>query len=343
MTKYFLTAILALLLFINTDCKKDILTPEEIKPGSRNYTWTVDTIYGPYNPFTSITGSSPTDLWTANPGDAEKIFYHYDGVKWTTDLIPRSFSPFSIISLGQNNVWSAGDLGSIWKYDGSKWKEQLRLALGTDSIRPVFDDMYGFSENDIYATGICFASDQTKWGIIYHYDGNSWKQIDIPKISTNFIKIRESNNGKLYLRGVTDEQFIESTYQLYEFDGTTLTQIKSGTQANDQFGSIVELDDKIYFIIGFDLFDYVNSNFIKLARLSDLSEFLNVGFGRSVKDVFLGMRNGIAHYNGTNTEYLIKTEENTFVRTGIIFAKDVFMMGRDQKGNNLIYHGKLNE
>jgi hypothetical protein len=107
-----------LLSFINADCKKNIVTPEDIQPGSRNYTWTVDTVYGHYNPFTSITGTSPTDLWTANPGDADKIFYHYDGVKWTTDLIARPFSPFSIFSFSQNDVWSAGDLGNMTVFNG---------------------------------------------------------------------------------------------------------------------------------------------------------------------------------------------------------------------------------
>jgi hypothetical protein len=230
-----------------------------------------------------------------------------------------------------------------WKYDGFQWKEQLRLAIGTDGLRPVFQDIFGLSENNIYAAGLCFANDQNKWGIIFHYDGSSWKQVDIPKIRTNFIKIRKSNNGKLYLRGVTDEQFTESTYQLYEFDGRTLTQIKSGTQANYQFGSIIELGGKIYFINGYDLFDYANGNFIKIARLFDQPEILNVGFGRSTKDIFLGMQNGIAHYNSEDTENLVKTNENVWIRSGVVFEKDVFMMGRDSNGNNLIYHGKLNE
>ena len=53
------------------------------------------------------------------------------------------------------------------------------------------------------------------------------------------------------------------------------------------------------------------------------------------------MRDGIAHYNGENTEYLFKTQDNIYVRTGIAFEKDVFFVGMDMKGNNLIIHGKL--
>lgn len=336
-------ALCSLLLFLNADCRNDGITPEEIPPGSRNYTWAVDTIYGPYNPLFSISGSSPTDLWAAGPGDATNIFYHFDGSQWKTDSLPRSFAPYSIFSFAHNNVWSAGDLGKIWQFNGFEWKEQLRLATGLDSIRPAFQDIYGVSPNDIYATGVCFKQDQTRWGIIYHYDGTSWKQIPIPTINTNFIRIRKSNNGKYYIRGVTDNQFTESTFQLYEFDGTTLTQIHAGSQANDQFGSILELGGKVYFIIGYDLFDYIEGKFVKLARLSDQSEFMNVGIGRSVNDIFLGMRNGIAHFNGATTEYVIKTNENVFVRSGLVLDNYVFMRGRDLKGNNIFYRGKQNE
>ncbi|HEX7358763.1 MAG TPA: hypothetical protein VF270_13705, partial [Ignavibacteriaceae bacterium] len=67
------------------------------------------------------------------------------------------------------------------------------------------------------------------------------------------------------------------------------------------------------------------------------------GIGRNEKDIFLGMRDGIAHYNGENTIYLYRTTENIFVRKGILFEKEVFFLGRDINGNNLIFHGKLNE
>lgn len=345
MTKYFLIAISTLLLFINADCKKDIVNPDDIKLGSRNYTWTVDTIYAPYNLFGDITGTSPTDLWTANSGDADKIFYHFDGVKWNTDLIPRSLSPSSIYSLSSTNVWSGGDRGKIWHWDGSKWSEKYAHVIpgyteGTANI--IFEDIYAPSETDIYAIGQYY-NDSTRWGLIVHFNGTSWQQINIPKIRTAFAKIRKDTNGKMYLWGVTNEQFTESTYQFYEFDGVTLTQIKSGTQANDQLGTILELGNKIYFIIGYDFFKYENSKFIKIGRLSALSQFINAGIGRSVKDIFIGLLDGIAHYNGENTEYLIRFPVRVAITGFQIFEKDIFVIGWDQKGNNLIYHGKLNE
>ena len=327
---------------IVSSCDKSnnpVSNQDAVAPGRRDYVWTVDTIREPYNSFVDITGTSPQDLWTANPGDARKIFYHYDGSKWQTDLVFRSFAAKSIYSLSPNDVWSSGEEGRIWHFDGSTWKEVYKHSVGaiTDIV---FEDIYAIASNDIYAAGQYFDG-LDFWGIIVHYDGHSWKQIAIPQIRTAFITIRKISNGKLYLLGVTNELTKESTYQLYEFDGVQLKLIKSGTQAKNQMGGIINISSKVYFIIGFDFYDYNDGTFVRLGNLSDSNTFLNVAFGTSSKNIFLGMRDGIAHYNGENTEYLFKTQDNIYVRTGIAFEKDVFFVGMDMKGNNLIIHGKL--
>ena len=235
-----------------------------------------------------------------------------------------------------------GGQGKIWHFDGTRWNEQYSFSLNGNTQIYLLD-IYATSIMDIYAVGEYFVNQDT-WGIILHYDGGSWRQITIPQIRTAFTKIRKDTNGKFYLLGVTNEQYVASTYQLYQFDGKVLTQIKSGSQDNDQFGGILNFGNLVYFIIGFDFYSYKDTSFTKIGRLSDSPEFLNVGFGRNVDDVFLGMRNGIAHYNGEDTEYLIKTAGDIWIRNGMIFEKDVFLMGRDySNGNNLIYHGKLNE
>lgn len=346
MKKYFLIAISAQLLFINADCKNDIVSPDDTKPGSRNYAWTIDTVYAPYNLFGRITGTSPNDLWTANTGDAEKTFYHFDGNKWSTDLIARPISPSSIYSLSPTSVWSGGDRGKIWHWNGSVWSEKYihTIAGYTEGAANItFEDIYAQSEKDIYAVGQYY-NDSTRWGLILHFDGSSWQQINIPQIRTAFVKIRiDATNNKLFLWGVSNERFIESSYQFYEFDGETLLQIKSGTQANDQLGTILELGNKIYFIIGYDFFEYDNSNFIKIGHLSSLPQFINAGIGRSAKDIFVGLLDGIAHYNGENTEYLVHFHERVTITGFKIFEKDIFVIGWDLRGNNLIYHGKLHE
>jgi hypothetical protein len=100
------------------------LIPEEIKPGSRDYAWTVDTISIFSNNFMSIWGSSPEDMWGVGPGGALNItIWHFDGKKWTTDYKSRSISPYCIYGFAKNDIWMAGMNGKIWHYDGNSWSE----------------------------------------------------------------------------------------------------------------------------------------------------------------------------------------------------------------------------
>jgi len=330
-------------LLLNTCDSNPINGDDDIPPGRRDYEWTVDTLFLPFNPFTGITGTSPTDVWAVGPGgDADKTIYHFDGQVWQTDLIPRPFSPLAVSSLSGNSVWSSGLQGKIWKYNGNEWIEHYRLPTSGDTL-VILQDIFAISETDIYAVGQYFISAQDYWGIILRYSGNNWEEIIIPKTRTLFEKIRKNIDGKIYLRGLTQQDLNENDYQLYEFDGTTLIEIKSGSQNKDEFGNIIALNSKIDFIIGFDLFSYNRNSFLKIGRLSDDPKFLDVGWGRNEKDIFLGMRDGIAHYNGENTIYLYQSSENIFVRLGIVFEKEVFFIGRDSNGNNLMFHGKLNE
>ena len=317
---------------------------DNIPPGRRDYVWTVDTLFLPFNFFTDITGTSPTDVWVCGPGgDLDKTFYHFDGQSWKSDLISRPFSPISVSSISTNSVWSSGLEGKIWHYDGNVWSEQFRLQTGEDTL-VVFQEILAISETDIYAVGQYYIDPEDYWGIILHYSNNKWQNLTIPKTRTLFTELgKDKAYGRIYSQGLTQQSLNENDYQLYEINGTTLTRMKSGSQNKDEFGNILKLNSRVYFIIGYDLFSYNGNTFSKIERLSDDSKFLNVGWGRNEKDIFIRMRDGIAHYNGENTVYLYQSSENIFVREGIVFESEVFFIGRDSNGNNLMIHGKLDE
>jgi hypothetical protein len=302
----------------------------------------VDTLFLPLNSFTDITGTSPTDVWVCGPGgDLDKTFYHYDGQSWKSDLISRPFSPKSISSLSNNNVWSSGRKGMIWKFNGSQWFQIYKHNInGNDEI--TIERINTFSASKIFAVGQYFINPDYL-GIILHYNGTTWAQLNISKIRTAFADIKVSINDKIYLWGVTNEQFTESRYQFYELEGNNLREIYNGSQnTKAEYGSLLQLGEKTFFIIGYDFFGYNGKEFSKIGRLSEDPKFLNVGWGRNQKDIFLGMRDGIAHYNGENTVHLYQSNENIFVRKGIIFKSEVFFIGRTN-GNNLMIHGKLKE
>lgn len=331
---------LAILLFLLNTCSENPVNGDDVQPGRRDYTWTVDTLFLPFNFFTDITGTSPTDVWACGPGgDLDKTFYHFDGQNWKTDLISRPFSPVSVSSISANSAWSGGQMGMIWKFNGSQWSQKYQHDVN-GNYNMTFQSTKISSANKILVAGYYFANPEY-WGIILSYNGTIWTQLDIAQIRTTFADIEMSDNGKIYLWGVTNEQFGESRYQFYELEGDNLTEIYNGSQNTDaEYGSLLQLGDKTYFIIGYDFFSYNGNTFTKIGRISDDPKFLNVGWGRNEKDIFLGMRDGVAHYNGENTVYLYQSSENIFVREGIVFDSEVFFIGR-VNGNNLMVHGKL--
>lgn len=342
MKKLFLVLFLFTLLALST-CDENPVNGDNITPGRRDYMWTVDTLFMPFNSFTDITGTSPTDVWVCGPGgDLDKTFYHYNGQSWKSDLIPRPFAPLSISNISYDNVWSGGRTGMIWNFNGSQWSQKYQHDInGNYDI--TFQSIKVVSSSKIIAGGYYFISPDY-WGIILSSNGVAWEQLNIPKIRTTFADIKVSDNGEIYLWGITNEQFTESRYQFYELEGSNLREIYSGSQSTDEeYGTLLQLGNRTYFIIGYDFFSFNGSKFSKIGRLYDDTKFLNVGWGRNEKDIFLGMRDGIAHYNGENTVYLYQSTENILVREGIVFESDVFFVGRDSNGNNLMIHGKLNE
>lgn len=339
--KKILFVIISLMMLSLSTCDENPVNGDNVKPGRRDYTWTVDTLFMPFNSFTDITGTSPTDVWACGPGgDADKTFYHYDGQKWDCDFISRPISPKSISSSSWNNVLSGGRSGLIWKFNGSLWEQNYSHNVnGNTDI--TFESILVISQYNIISAGQYFLN-LDYWGIILRYNGTTWTEISIPQIRTAFADIEKSENGKIYLWGVTNEQFNESRYQFYELEGNNLREIYNGSQSTDEeYGSLLQLGSRTYFIIGYDFFSYNGIRFSKIGRLYDSTKFLNVGWGRNEKDIFLGMRDGIAHYNGENTVYLYQSNENIRVREGIVFESDVFFIGRDANGNNLMIHGKL--
>lgn len=117
--------------------------PPQIEPDttSHNFTWEIDTLHAP---------------------DALQVFIRN---VWGTD---------------ENNVWVAGHSDTkkyqLWHWDGSEWENQ---ALSFPGYPHSLDDIYGFSEDDIWIVGedlIGFNSPVTR-NFIIHYTGNSWEHI----------------------------------------------------------------------------------------------------------------------------------------------------------------------
>jgi len=336
--KVFLLLCLPLLAQLNCNTTEPT---DNLKPGRRDYTWTVDTLNIPFTVLTRIWGSSPSDVWAIGPGgDADKTIYHFDGVSWSTDGISRPLSPTAIFGFSPNNVWIGGRGGDIWNYNGSTWIKNTTMAIPNYIVG--FEDIWGDAPNNIYGVG--YAEDDTTYrSVIVVYDGVRWKNIDSYKMRNSFIKIRkgQTTNNNFYILGVGDEPFAEDTSFIYSFSGSKLIQIYKGLRNFYEIAGIENINDEMLFLQGSKLYKYLIGEFQFFLDVGEPAAFL----GRSSKDIFLGKLNGIAHYNGTDVQYLYQFN-NTSIRIfmGRVFDKEIFFLAYDTNNSlNLIIRGKLNE
>ncbi len=352
MNKYF-SAFIAAFIFtvifftmINfSSCDETPVDPYgKLKPGRRDYVWEVDTLKMPfYHSLHRIWGSSESDVWAIGPGgDLDKTIYHYNGEKWTNDGISRGISPISIWGFGPNDVWLGGLEGRIWHYDGIKWQENFYIDDPL-FVYSGFMDIYGDEPNNVYAVGFFDSTDGRK-GMIFHYDGTKWERVNIGYTNSTLARIKRGvkTSANYFIRGIVEDNWKEDTTKIYMFDGKKLTQLYSAIDSKNKTNFIQNINDEIVIVIGYTLNRYRNNKF---ERFYDISES-NFGipiFGRTLKDIFLTMEDGLAHYNGENVQYLIKLNK-IIISECSIFKNNVFFLANDfNKGLNLVYKGTLKE
>jgi hypothetical protein len=316
--------------------------PEEPPPGSRDYTWEVDTLHVPFSFFTSISGTSENDVWICGPGDSEHRFYHFNGDEWKAVSLTAPYAPKSISSYKENNVWSGGREGDIYNYNGTNWSKRYQHII-EDARTVVFESIKIFNPTNIIAAGQYFLEGENNYrGVLMEYDGNEWNELRMDSVKTTLADIEMSTDKRVFVLGSSYEQYSIDRYQFYEFKDRKLNLFHAGTKSEEEKGSLLQLGEETYFIIGPDFYSYDDEKFEKIGNLSDDPKFLNVGFGRNVNDIYLGMRDGVAHYNGENTEYVYQSEINIFARKGIVFDNHVFFVGSDPFGNTFIIRGIQN-
>jgi hypothetical protein len=302
----------------------------------------VDTFFIPFTSFLEITGTSENDVWVCGPGDSQLQFFHFDGEEWTAVPLNAPFQPYSISSSGYKQIWTGGSDGHVYSYDGKIWRKELQHQIDiADQI--YFDAIKVFDETEVIASGQYWLGENNQRGLLMHYKGSEWTELRLDSIKTALIDIEISMSSRIFIHGSTYEQFAIDRYHFYEYNEGIVKLLHSGTQAVEEKGSLLQLGNETYFIIGPDFYEYDGTQFNLIGKLSDDPKFLNVAFGRNKNDIFLGMRDGIAHYNGENTEYVYQSDTNIFARWGIVFDDHVFFIGTDPSEKSFVIRGIRND
>jgi hypothetical protein len=364
--------------FLSFTCNSPTGPGTNAQPGSRNYTWTTDTlspsaVFGPsvYH-LRSIWGSSPTDVWTGGTlhNTQQYNLFHFDGKIWTGLKVQSDI--WTIFGFASNDVWSGGEGngGEIWHFDGHTWSRSLSYKpLNVNDA--IIEDIYGTSPNDVYAVGMISPNPfylNLQRGLILHYDGSSWKEVYTANYQSQFERVRVDRKGTVYLSGeryaytASGDTELTDTQLLFQFRNGIVSQIYSDSSGNG-IANIEKVGVKVYFILtsvsavshDMYIYDYMNNylntdgpfwqgNFEKLISIND-PQFDGQVYGRGENDLFITLYDGIAHWNGTDVKRLLTFSNNfTFIPTPSIFEKEIFFCVSDGLNNvNMVVHGKLTE
>ncbi|MBU0472941.1 MAG: hypothetical protein KKF62_02125 [Bacteroidetes bacterium] len=326
--------------------------PDQLKPGRRDYTWTVDTIKTFNTPLMKMWGSSPTDIWAVGSGSSsDQTIWRYDGTEWKTDNISRAINPWCIHGFAENDVWIGGEDGEIWHYDGSDWSESLSYSkqLKYHYYNIYFMDIWGEKPNDIYAVGFADSSNvglgDVRFGIMLHYDGNDWGRVNIEFIDNAFMKIRKGiNDNNYFIWSYISSQTYSDSAKYYKFDGKNLHEIYYSNSGSNNWHDITVIKEEVIFTIGDGIYTYSKNKFNLIVENPYTTNYESV-YGRNKKDIIWMMADGLTHYNGTNFEYILNFERKS-LSDGFVFENEVFFVASDfynNDANNIIYHGVLNK
>jgi hypothetical protein len=141
MKKILLLPILLLLTVFS--CKENPTAPliDDLQPGSRDYIWTVDTLYAEdYFSIAAMWGSSANDIWAVAVGTSSKdCLWHYD-----TKIL------FSSTQLNEQIAATLKDYGDAIRHRDEAFDGPEGLSVRTISMRNYFASFEGDKKNSEY-------------------------------------------------------------------------------------------------------------------------------------------------------------------------------------------------
>ncbi|HQI42270.1 MAG TPA: hypothetical protein PK665_14335, partial [Ignavibacteriaceae bacterium] len=296
--------ILAVIFLLITNCNSIEPPDDELKPGRRDYTWEADTLAGLNNPRDRMWGSSPNDVWATTTSNWANSFSHFSGESWFTYGVPGINQPNAIYGFSSSDVFVGDENGKIWR--GPNWK--LFAEIIKDGHKNIgFNNIWGISSNDLYAIG---AYPDTVIGgynttlVAAHYSNNNWSILNKKNIIGIGAKIYKDSNDIIYILtyklggGLTPDSSI-----IYEYNQENFKKIYSSIWVGGEQADISLINSEVYFILGSKIAKRVNGQFQTFLQVDNPNFYQRI-WGRNSKDIFLLMRDGLAHYNGTDIQYL---------------------------------------
>jgi hypothetical protein len=276
-------------------------------------------------------------MWGVGPG--RHSVWHYDGKKWTT-LHDDNLAMYDVnctYGFSKNNVWAAGGNGRIYHYDGNNWSLNYQHTIN-GFIGIGLYDLYGVSPNNLYAVGAVWFDNETRRGIILHYDGSKWEQKYLAGYNSLFIEVKVTFDNKCYIHCVKQDvkNYGTDTTVIYKFDTSGLHELYNDKDKYPIGARISIIAGEAYFVLGTNIYRYQQNSFVEFLKTGSI--WTPSFYGRNEKDIILGTSDGIEHYNGSDIQLLMAKRG---FNNGILFDNEVVLLNAITENGSIIYHGKL--
>lgn len=287
-------------------------------------------------------GSSPNDLWLVSESHPETEIAHYNGEKWSIYDVNGLVAPISVYGFSSDNIIVGTIVGEIWHYNGESWNYSTKLTKDNNN-RVVVTNLWGESPNSIYAVGAYPDEYGYNNSVIAHFTGGKWEMYNTDMLYGIVSRLYKNKfDNHIYLQVIGGRNYTDST-SIYEYKNGGYNLLYSDLWTKGKQSDLSYIDGEVYFIMGSRIAVRRNDKFYTLLDVDNPNFYQRI-WGRNSKDIFLLMTDGLAHYNGSDTEYLFyfNRTPRTQIYGSALFEKDVyFLVDEAPSGLTLIYHGTL--
>ena len=131
-----------------------------------------------------VIGFASDDIWALVQ---DGRFQHYDGSEWSDveDVKPRASYMYGLWGAYAADIWAVGT--AIHHYNGGHW------SVIEESVTATLRDAWGTSTDDVWAVGT--------YGIVMHWDGSEWTEIDHGLTEEHLYGVWVSADGQVWAVG----------------------------------------------------------------------------------------------------------------------------------------------
>ncbi|MEV5570914.1 hypothetical protein AB0L06_12765 [Spirillospora sp. NPDC052269] len=175
-----------------------------------------------------VAAASAKNAWVVGYGAfMNPVSIHWNGTKWVKADYPLVGIPFQVAAASDGTAYStagisySAGIGAVLRWNGKAWAD-AKVPLPKNTTITAVDVR---NRADVWLAGTTTADGKKITGLVYHYDGKTWKRIDVPgefgatayqAIIYRLVALSPTN-----VYAVKDAQAAQTTNALLHWDGKT--------------------------------------------------------------------------------------------------------------------------